>query len=297
MKNPCSETEPDNELVRELFARFGLAYYHGECLHRELCIVFAFSELPPRDFVTGPRVEELLARAYSLTLGDVAAKLKGVLPDELWGDVLAAVERRNFLAHRFWFERVHLMFSTSNLQQVIADLNGSTKLFDGIDARIREWSEPRLAELGVTQELRADALTRVLSGEDDEPLPDGQTLRELDKKLRGQQKLVRVWEFALDGELKPLIFELEDTSLWQLSDVGLGITRFQKIGSGWTERPEVKPYLPANILPRPKVSAAWKYEWKLAKGATLWVRPGRRERTFEWGLRQPRKSKVLKLLK
>jgi hypothetical protein len=113
------------------------------------------------------------------------------------------------------------MFSASNLQQLIADLNGSTELFDGIDVRIRQWSEPRLAELGVTKELRADALTRVIAGEDDDPLPDKQAIRELDRRLRGKQRLVRVWEFKLEEGGRPLIFELANGSFWQLSDVGL----------------------------------------------------------------------------
>ena len=297
MRNPASETGPDEELLRELFARFGLAYYHSECLHRELCIAFAFSELPPRDLITGTRVEELLARAYSLTFGDVAAKLKGVLPNELWNDVVAAVDKRNFLAHRFWFERVHLMFSVSNLQQLIADLNGYTELFDAIDVRISQWSEPRLGELGVTKELRADALTRVIAGEDDDPLPDKQAMRELDRRLRGKQRLVRVWEFKLEEGGRPLIFELVDGSFWQLSEVGLGLTRFQKIDNVWIENSAIKQYLPADIQLRPKTDGPWKYEWNLAKGVTLWVRPRQKERTFEWGLRQPRKSELLNPLR
>lgn len=50
----------------------------------------------------------------------------------------------------------------------------------------------------------------------------------------------------------------------------------------------IKPYLPADILARPNVSSPWKYEWKLAKGATLWGRPGRQKQTFEWGIRRLR---------
>lgn len=64
--------QTDSELIREVYARFGLAYYQSECLHRGLCIVYAISGLPPPDLITRPRVEERLALAYSLTLGDVA---------------------------------------------------------------------------------------------------------------------------------------------------------------------------------------------------------------------------------
>ena len=79
------DDQPNDDLIRELYARFGLAYYQSECLHRGLCTILACSELPSRDLVTRPRVEELLAQAFSLTLGDVVAKVEAVLPAELSG--------------------------------------------------------------------------------------------------------------------------------------------------------------------------------------------------------------------
>src|SRR6266478_4591406 len=101
------DDEPDDDLIREVYARFGLAYYQSECLHRELCMILAWSGLPAHDLITRPRVEERLAQAFSLTLGDVAVKLLGVLPAELNAELQEAVEARNFLAHQFWFERAH----------------------------------------------------------------------------------------------------------------------------------------------------------------------------------------------
>jgi len=294
MKNPDPETEPDYELRRDLFARFGLAYYHSECLHRELCILSACSELPPPALITSPRVEELMSRAFSLTLGEVVVKLEGVLRHELWKDALVAVERRNFLAHHFWFERVHLMFNVKTTRQLIAELDDDIQLFDKLDARVSEYSRSMLSRLGVTAEMQADSLNRVIAGEDDDPLPDKQAIRQLNRRLRGNQRLVRVWEFKLDDGGRPLIFELADESFWQLSDVGLGLTRFKKIDNVWIENSIIKPYLPADIPLRPKSDGPWKYEWKLAEGVTFWVRPGRQERTFKWGLRRPEKSEVVK---
>lgn len=284
---PVNE-RPDDDLIRELYARFGLAYYQSECLHRGLCMILAWSGLPSRDLITRPRVEERMARAFSLTLGDVAAELKDVLPAELGGDLRKAVDTRNFLAHHFWFERAHLMFSVDNVRQLIAELDGYVEQFNRLDIRIDEWSEPKRRQLGLTEEVLQDSLRRILAGESDEPLPDRQTVRELDKKLSRRQRLVRVWEFTLADDRKPLIFELADGSLWQLSDIGLGWTRFQEIGPGWTEHSVIKPHLPADILPRPKPTAPWDYEFTLANGVVLWVKPDSQKQTFRWGVRTPK---------
>jgi hypothetical protein len=236
MGNPDSETAPNDELIHDLFARFGLAYYHSECLHRDLCMLWACSELPSPMLITQPRVEELLSRAYALTLGEVIGKLEGVLPHELWENALIAADRRNFLAHHFWFERVHLMFNIETTRQLIAELDDDTQFFDKLDSRVSEYSKSVWERLGVTAEMQAESLSRVIAGEDDAPLPDKLAIKELNRRLRGKQRLVRVWEFELDDRGKPLIFELADGSFWQLSDVGLGWTRF-KVESGWIENP------------------------------------------------------------
>lgn len=253
-------------------------------------MILAWSGLPSPDLITRPRVEERLAQAFSLTLGDVAAELEGVLPTELGGELREAVDTRNFLAHHFWFERAHLIFSGDSVRQLIAELDGYAELFDRLDTRVDEWSKPKRQELGLTEEVLQDSLKRALAGELDEPLPDRRTVREFEKNLGTRQRLIRIWEFTVADGRKPLIFELADGSLWQLSDVGPGWTRFQEVGPTWTEHPGIKPHLPAYILPRPKPAAPWDYEFTLANGAMLWVKPGHQRQTFKWGVRTPKRS-------
>jgi hypothetical protein len=85
---------------------------------------------------------------------------------------------------------------------------------------------------------------------------------------------------------KPLVFEMQDRTLWQLCDAGLGWTRFENTEPHWIEHPAVKPYLPADITPRPKDAKPWEYEFSLKAGAVLWVRPGKIPKTFRWGIRK-----------
>ncbi len=282
-----TDQEPDGDLIREVYATFGLAYYHSECLHRGLCMILAWEGLPPPDLITRPRVEELLANAFTLTLGDVAAKLEGVLPTELSDQLREAVDRRNFLAHHFWFERVDVMLSVKGVRGVIAELDLAGELFGRLDAKIFNWSERQHRELGLTDAAVQESLGRILAGKSEAPLPPREIVKGRQKKLSKRQRLIRVWEFALDDDRKPLIFELEDGSLWQLSDVGLGWTRIKEVGPEWTEHPAVKLHLPADIIPRPKRTGPWDYELALANRAVLWVKPGSKKQTFRWGVRVP----------
>jgi len=96
---------------------------------------------------------------------------------------------------------------------------------------------------------------------------------------------VRVWEFKLPDGTVPLIFETQDSCLWQLCDIGLGWTYYDRISTHWKENKIIQPYLPANINPRPKDCHPWEYEFKLRKNVFLWVKPGSQERSFKWGIK------------
>lgn len=283
-------TEPTDDLVREMYARFGLAYYESEVLHRGLCLILAMSDLPRRDLITRPRAEERLAHAFSLMLGQVINELEGKIPRAFSIRLEEARDTRNFLAHHFWWDRNYLMFRADDIHELIEELDGYTQIFKRLDEETRQWFEGKLEEFGLTGELLQDCMNRILAREPDEPLPGKEVVRDRMKTLKRQQRLIRVWEFTLPDGGKPLIFEMEDGNLWQLCDVGLGWTRFQKAESDWVEHPAVKPYLPAQIIPRPKDAKPWEYEFKLKDAAVLWVKPGKHEKTFQWGVRTRNRS-------
>ena len=64
------------DLAKEAFALFGAAYFHSELIHRELSMAFASLTFEDPAHITGPRVEEKLSRAFSMTLGQVVDQVK-----------------------------------------------------------------------------------------------------------------------------------------------------------------------------------------------------------------------------
>jgi hypothetical protein len=278
--------KPIEDLMREMYARFGLAYYYSEVLHRVLCIILAMSNLPRKDMITRRRVEEHLVNAFSMTLGQVITELAGRIPAEYSTRLEEVLEKRNFLDHHFWFDRAQLMFRAENIQQLIEELDGYAAIFSRLDEETTAWSHKRQNELGITDDILQASIALILSGKGMEPLPDKDAVKKRTKKIKKKQRLVRVWEFDLPDGGKPLVFEMQDGTLWQLCDVGLGWTRFENTEPHWVEHPAVKPYLPVDITPRPKDAKPWEYEFSLKAGAVLWVRPGKRPKTFQWGIRR-----------
>jgi hypothetical protein len=278
MSNSILYEEPRGELIKEVYARFGLAYYYSECLHKALCHIYALASFQESKDITGPRMEEMLAYAFSMTLRQLKDEIKELVPEELFSQLDEGIEKRNFLAHHFWFERTHLMFSTIGLIQVIHELDEYSSLFQRLDVIASSYLESHRKKVGLTDDILQTCLEEVISGKPWEPFPKK-------RKLKKQERIVRVWECKVANMGKSLIFETDDGELWQLCDVGLGWTYYDQVEPDWQENKTIAQYLPANINPRPKDSKPWHYEFKLSKIATFWVRPGKQERTFNFGIR------------
>ena len=128
--------EVREESIKEAYALFGLAYFHSECLHRELCHAYVLSILPLGTAMTRPRFEEALVRAYALTLGQVIAGLEDSFDRDLFDRLTDAVAKRNFLAHHFWFWRCHLMTSEAGLSEMQKELSELSSLFHNLDLEV-----------------------------------------------------------------------------------------------------------------------------------------------------------------
>jgi len=164
------------------------------------------------------------------------------------------------------------------LNQMIQELDECSSLFQRLDEMASIYLKTQAKKFALTNEILQACLDEVISGKPMDPLPQK-------RKPRREEHIVRVWEFNVANVGKPLVFETDDGQLWQLCDVGLGWTYYDEVKPDWQENEIIAQYLPANINPRSRDSKPWHYEFKLAKGAVFWVRPGKRERSFEWGIR------------
>ncbi|MEQ1794814.1 MAG: hypothetical protein ABL970_11535 [Nitrospira sp.] len=273
-------TEPSGELIKELYAQFGLAYYHSECLHRALCNAYILAPFSKPDGITGPRVDERMVEAFAMTLGQIVEAIRPWTTRELQLTLDEAVARRNFLAHRFWFERCHLMFSEDGARQLVEDLRADSEFFSRADEEVAAHFADQAARLGLPGERCQLALEEMLERGEEWQAPATQ------RRLRKQETIVRVWDAPVPDSQSTLIFELEDSSLWQLSDIGLTWTRFSSPAPDWEENPRIKPYLPAPTNPCPGAPGSWDYELALGAAARLVVGLSKkRPKVFVWRLR------------
>ncbi len=151
------DSEPDqlNDLTRDAYAHFGLAYYLSECMFEGLVHVVATSGVA----VTRGAIEERTKHLRSeVTLGLLVNTARESIPAEFHRDLDRAVDRRNDLAHGFWFEHVHQMTSVEGIEVLIRDLQKDQELFRAFSQLTDDLVMPRLAANGMTEERWEQAM-------------------------------------------------------------------------------------------------------------------------------------------
>ncbi len=252
----------------------------SEVVHRGLCNIYALLSFDKKESITSPRFEEKILEVFQSTLGKVVYLIReeGILPEE-WSEKLTKlVQKRNYLAHYFWYEQSHLMFEENGLIALYDELNDYVDFFSQINDSLENFLEPKRNEMGITKDIIEKQLERIAAGKESEPFIQ-------QRKLKKQERLVKVWNVKTGEQLVSQVFETDDGCLWQLCDVGLGWTSFELPEPNWEINKQIEPYLPANINPRPKDSNPWNYEFRLKKGAVLWVKRGEKDNTYYIGVK------------
>lgn len=263
-------SEPASDDVKEVYARFGLAYYYAEVLYRGLCNLYCVSQVPPTGPMTRYRVEEHLRTSSEMTLGHLLPRLETILPPPLLERLTGALERRNFLAHHFWFERIHLMTTLNGIETMLAELAQDTELFQELDGEVEKVGEPLHGRVGLTAELFVKALNDIKNGTAGALDPLHQQ-----RMPRKQETVVNVFNVPTGSGHTVLVFETDDGLLWQLCDVGLGWSPYDHVDPSWPIVQKFAGLLPARINPRPKAAAPWTFEIPFGASATLAVFPGK----------------------
>jgi hypothetical protein len=232
--------------------------------------------------MTQLRVDELLSEAYAKTLGVLVANLSEALPEALVSKLCEAVEKRNYLAHYFWFEQLHLISTSEGAYKLVEQLSAYAEEFHSIDGEIQNLARGCLSRLGITDEMLAETL-REASHEPIEPLHQ-------QRRLKKEELVIAIYQVPIPEGGTTLVFETDDHVLWQLCDIGLGWTHFDRVGPDWQEPELFRSILPARVRPRVETAVPWQYDIGIGIKAVLVVRPSHDRNTFNYRLKLVKKA-------
>lgn len=169
MTASASLPDDEDERARDLYAHFGLAYYLAAVLEEGLAqaIMQADFLVRKRETITAAgaagfdraayeaELDSYMERVNRMTAGAMARQLAQVtkLDAGLFTQMERAIERRNFLAHHFFRERIEKFYSRQGQDELLAELLGDQELFRSVDRAVHAALAPTREAVGMPEDL------------------------------------------------------------------------------------------------------------------------------------------------
>ena len=153
--------EPSGDLVKEVYANFGLAIYLSQVLEHGIVNALVYLELIPSKYGKVKEKSEwesefdnFMGRHFKGTLGRIINSLKSAtkIPEDLESVLSEALEKRNELSHGYFRHRAEAFMTVKGCEEIIAELQEAHELFDAADTLLEKSMVPLREKFGITEE-------------------------------------------------------------------------------------------------------------------------------------------------
>lgn len=180
-----SDTYDESEHCKEVYARFGLAYYQSGVIESGIANALMLGE-----FLTAWKVrieregkanfdrkvyesefDAYLENQFAQTFGNLVARLDRIygIPVDLKDALSECKKKRDHLAHRYFRERSTDFVTREGRDRMIRELSELTEKFHETDRRVNEMQEPVMEKLGIRKDMlnqfTAEFMKKAYAGE------------------------------------------------------------------------------------------------------------------------------------
>ena len=153
---------------REIFARYGLTMYFSQCLEQKICLML--STMYNEEFLRVPPAEreQFFEKNITKTLGRMERDLKDVacLPMELEDRLRAAVRLRNWLAHRYFYDRDKDILDVEGREKMIQELQDKADILKELDNEFTNSLKRWMHDKGISEGEIQKEIQNYLSSDD-----------------------------------------------------------------------------------------------------------------------------------
>ena len=156
--------DADAHQRRETFARYGLAMYHAQCVEKSLAILV--STVFNKEFLASDssRRGEIQDEVFSKTIGRLLVRIRKqiVVPPSLDQALNDAWQKRNWLAHEYFWARAGAIITTRGRDQMINELAELSDVFSNLDARLTAIYEAWSKKVGIPQAVIDENMKKLI---------------------------------------------------------------------------------------------------------------------------------------
>ena len=162
----------EGEHHKEIYAHFGLAVYYAQVLENGLINALVTLDFMPSHathLITktdwSDKFDAFFNQHAALTMGNLIRALRKVasIPDDLEAQLNTALEKRKFLVHHYFREKIMLFTTERGREQMIEDLKQYSNVFVSADRRLNSIIEPINVRYGLTPEKLDAALNKLVA--------------------------------------------------------------------------------------------------------------------------------------
>ncbi|HEX7423358.1 MAG TPA: hypothetical protein VF311_05665 [Terriglobales bacterium] len=254
--------DSESEQIREVYAMYGLAMYHAQCLERGLAMAIAVLN---SERLTAWDYDARLAESFESTFGLLVtrfAEMVGNNHQQLLVKLMGAVDDRNKLTHHYVWDRAVAFCSVEGRNEMLRELASIGDRFASLDEEVSEVTNPF-----ITEEVLQTHLEKLLSGAEVPHDP---------KRVQNPIVLVAAYEWRVGGSenfKSKLILASEEGKYLVLGERGLCFGPQTIPAEELFMKVDFAKALPAKVNPRPRKAKAWNFAIRLANGYELRVHP------------------------
>lgn len=159
----------EEQLIKDVYCHYGLASYIAQCFEQELVIFLSFIDIFELKKDPIESVDYVFKKYQSITCGKLIHALQNAveLSSKTIDLVQAAHKKRNYITHRFFYDKAVSFMSENGRIEMIYELNEARLLFQKAESSLHHHLEPLLKKHGVNQDLLNDAFEKLLKSEQD----------------------------------------------------------------------------------------------------------------------------------
>ena len=155
--------------IMEVYAKFGLAMYQAQCLERELAIALATVYGARANRIARAELDRLFESNFHQTLGQLINRMRKTVdvPKDVQLALGQALERRNWLAHHYFWDRAGQFVTAKGRNSMIRELLDIANLLNRTDEQLTDIDRAWATARGITEEMRQRALENLIGGAED----------------------------------------------------------------------------------------------------------------------------------
>lgn len=151
------ESSDDDEKHRLIYAYFGLAVFESQCLEECFSLMLTTDRIFKRKVKTNREVNENIdsIEQSKKTMGKFINEVKKSynLPKELKEDLEKLLENRNYLIHKYFKQKIHLVYSDAGRIEMIQYFCNFIDKARETDAKLKSYYSVYTEKMGITDGL------------------------------------------------------------------------------------------------------------------------------------------------